>query len=55
MKWMLRELAIFVISVFILVPLLLVIAACAPFAAMWAMMFDRDLREEVSGDRRIWK
>ncbi len=55
MKWILREIAILLISVFILVPLLLVIAACAPFAAMWAMLCDRDLREEVSGDRRIWK
>jgi hypothetical protein len=54
-KWILREIAILLISVFILVPLLLVIAACAPFAAMWAMLCDRDLREEVSGDRRIWK
>ncbi len=46
-KWILRELAILLISVFILVPMLLVIAACVPFAAMWAMMFDRDLREEI--------
>jgi hypothetical protein len=45
MKWLLRELAVLLISVFILVPLLLVIAACVPFAAMWAMMFDRDLRD----------
>jgi hypothetical protein len=47
MKWLLRELAILVISVVILVPLLLVIAACVPFAAMWAMMFDWDLKEEI--------
>ena len=45
MKWMLRELAIFVISVVILVPMLIVIGVCAPFAAMWAMLCDRDLRD----------
>jgi hypothetical protein len=48
MKWLLTELAILVISVVILVPMLIVIGVCAPFAAMWAMMFDRDLREEVN-------
>jgi hypothetical protein len=31
MKWMLRELAIVVISVVILVPMLIVIGVCAPF------------------------
>jgi hypothetical protein len=55
MKWLLTEVAILLISVVILVPMLIVIGVCAPFAAMWAMMFDKDLKEEVSGDRRIRK
>jgi len=50
MKWLLTELAILVISVVVLVPMLIVIGVCAPFAAMWAMMFDRDLKEEIYRD-----
>ncbi len=45
MKWLLTELAVLLISVFVLVPMVVVIAACVPFAAMWAMLFDRDLRD----------
>jgi hypothetical protein len=50
MKWLLSELAIVVISVVILVPMLIVIGVCAPFAAMWAMLCDRDLKEEIYRD-----
>lgn len=51
MKWLLTELAILLISVFILLPMLIVIAACVPFAAIWAMLFDRDLRKELDSEK----
>jgi hypothetical protein len=46
MKWLMRELAIWGISVFILVPMLIVMVACVPFAAIWSLLFDEDGLEE---------
>ena len=46
MKWLMRELAIWGISVFILVPMLIVMVACVPFAAIWSLFVDDDGLEE---------
>jgi antirestriction protein len=42
MKWLLTELAILLISVFILVPMLIVMVACLPFSAIWSLCVDDD-------------
>jgi hypothetical protein len=42
MKWLLTEIAILLISVFILVTMLIVIAACLPFSAIWSLCVDDD-------------
>lgn len=52
MKWILRELAIALISVFVLVPMLLVISVCLPFYAVWAACVDDDELEEREGRRK---
>ena len=42
MKWLMRELAILLISVFILVLTLVVMVACLPFSAIWSLCGDDD-------------
>ena len=46
MKWMMRELAILLISVLILVLTLVVMVACLPFSAIWSLCGDDDGGEE---------
>ena len=47
MKWLLSELAIVVISVFLIVPMLIVMLACVPFYAVWACLVYDDGLEEL--------
>ena len=47
MKWLLKELAVAVISVFLIVPLVVVMVACIPFFAVWAACVDDDGLEEL--------
>jgi hypothetical protein len=53
MKWMLRELAVFVISVVILVPMVVVMLACIPFAAIWSLCVDDDGLEGSDGSTDV--
>jgi hypothetical protein len=46
MKWLMRELAIWGISVFIIVPMVVVICMCLPFSAIWSLCVDDDGLEE---------
>jgi hypothetical protein len=52
MKWLLTEIAILLISVFILVTMLIVIAACLPFSAIWSLCVDDDGGNDDSTDVR---
>lgn len=47
MKWLLSELAVLAVSVFLIVPLLIVMLACVPFYAAWACFVDDDGLEEL--------
>jgi hypothetical protein len=47
MKWMLRELAIAGITVFLIMPMTLVIFLCLPLFAVWSLCVDDDGLEEL--------
>jgi hypothetical protein len=47
MKWLLRELAVLGITVFLIVPLTVVLFLCLPFFAVWSLCVDDDGLEEL--------
>jgi hypothetical protein len=53
MKWMLRELAVLGITVFLIMPMVVVMLACIPFAAIWSLCVDDDGLEECDGSTDV--
>jgi hypothetical protein len=53
MKWLLRELAVLGITVFLIMPMTLVIFLCLPFFAVWSLCVDDDGLEGIDGSTDV--